>query len=62
VKRALVDYLAVPAIMNEDDVIARASAWLQRRSIDRVWSNWRALDWPNKDCQYDIFINNYSTL
>lgn len=39
----LADYLAVPRIMDEDDVIARVSAWLRGRSVDRVLSNWEPL-------------------
>lgn len=33
-------YLEVPRIMNEDDVIERASAWLRGHAIDRVLTNW----------------------
>ncbi len=43
VKRALSGYLQVPRIMDEDDVVARASAWLRGKSVDRVWSNWEPL-------------------
>ncbi len=43
VKRHLAGYLAVPRLMDEDDVIARVSAWLRGRSVDRVWSNWEPL-------------------
>src|SRR5207237_6816933 len=43
VKRHLHDYLAVPRIMDEDDVIARVHEWLRGRTIDRVWSNWEPL-------------------
>jgi len=39
-KAALAGYLEVPRILAEDDVIARASAWLRGRSVDRVLSNW----------------------
>ncbi len=39
----LTDYLAVPRIMDERDVVARASAWLHGRSIDRVLTNWEPL-------------------
>jgi biotin carboxylase len=42
-KPYLQDYLQVPAIMNEDDVIERASAWLRGVAVDRVWSNWEPL-------------------
>lgn len=43
VKPYLSDYLAVPRIMDEDDVIARVSAWLRGRSVDRVLANWEPL-------------------
>ncbi len=39
-KEHLHDYLRVPKILDEDDVIERVSAWLRGRSIDRVLSNW----------------------
>jgi biotin carboxylase len=43
VRPYLHDYLQVPRIMDEDDVIARVSAWLRGRSIDRVLANWEPL-------------------
>ncbi|HVI03029.1 MAG TPA: ATP-grasp domain-containing protein [Enhygromyxa sp.] len=39
-RSCLAGYLEVPRIMDEDDVIARASAWLRGREIDRVLTNW----------------------
>jgi biotin carboxylase len=39
-RQHLHDYLRVPRIMDEDDVITRVTAWLRGRSIDRVLSNW----------------------
>ncbi|MCZ7679739.1 MAG: ATP-grasp domain-containing protein [Sandaracinaceae bacterium] len=42
-KPYLADYLAVPRIMDEDDVIERVGAWLRGRSVDRVLSNWEPL-------------------
>jgi biotin carboxylase len=42
-RRYLADYLEVPSIMDEDDVIARVHAWLRGRSIDRVLANWEPL-------------------
>jgi biotin carboxylase len=42
-RRYLADYLHVPSIMNEDDVIARVHAWLRRRDVDRVLANWEPL-------------------
>jgi biotin carboxylase len=43
VRSHLHDYLQVPRLMDEDDVIERASAWLRGRSIDRVLANWEPL-------------------
>ena len=40
VKEALHDYLHVPKILDEDDVLARAHAWLRGRNVDRVESLW----------------------
>ena len=42
-KRHLHDYLQVPRIMDETDVIARVTAWLGRREVDRVLANWEPL-------------------
>ncbi|MFT3712081.1 MAG: ATP-grasp domain-containing protein [Archangium sp.] len=42
-KPHLADYLQVPRIMDENDVIKRVSAWLRGRQIDRVLSNWEPL-------------------
>jgi biotin carboxylase len=42
-RRHLADYLAVPRIMDEDDVIERVHAWLRGRSVDRVVANWEPL-------------------
>jgi biotin carboxylase len=39
-KRHLADYLQVPRILDEDDVVARVSAWLRGRPVDRVLANW----------------------
>jgi len=39
----LSDYLQVPAIMDEEDVIARVHAWLRGREIDRILANWEPL-------------------
>jgi biotin carboxylase len=43
VKPYLHDYLQVPRIMAEDDVMDRVSAWLRGKSIDRVLANWEPL-------------------
>ena len=42
-KPYLADYLQVPRIMDEEDVIKRVSAWLRGRRIDRVLANWEPL-------------------
>jgi biotin carboxylase len=42
-KAHLHDYLQVPRIMDEDDVIARVHAWLRGREVDRVLANWEPL-------------------
>jgi biotin carboxylase len=43
VKRHLSDYLQVPRILDEDDVVARVHAWLRGREVDRVLANWEVL-------------------
>ena len=43
VKPYLHDYLQVPRLMHEEDVMDRVSAWLRGRSIDRVLANWEPL-------------------
>ncbi|HET9598034.1 MAG TPA: ATP-grasp domain-containing protein [Anaeromyxobacteraceae bacterium] len=43
VKPHLTDYLQVPAILDEDDVMERVSAWLRGREVDRVLANWEVL-------------------
>lgn len=40
VKRDLTDYLHVPRILDEDDVIARVVAWLGRHRVAHVLANW----------------------
>jgi biotin carboxylase len=42
-RRWLDDYLQVPSIMDEEDVIARVHAWLRGREVDRVLANWEPL-------------------
>src|SRR5262245_51063714 len=42
-RRYLTDYLEVPSIMNEDDVIARVHHWLRGRTVDRILANWEPL-------------------
>lgn len=40
VREALTSYLQVPALLHEDDVLARATDWLRGRNVDRVESLW----------------------
>lgn len=42
-RRYMADYLEVPSIMDEEDVISRVRHWLRGRSIDRVLANWEPL-------------------
>ncbi len=42
-RRYLTDYLEVPSIMDEEDVIARVHGWLRGRSVDRILANWEPL-------------------
>jgi biotin carboxylase len=42
-KQHLADYLHVPRILDEDDVVARVHAWLRGREVDRVLANWEVL-------------------
>lgn len=42
-KRYLDDYLQVPRIMDEADVVRRVHAWLRGREVDRVLANWEVL-------------------
>ena len=43
VKPYLYDYLAVPRILDEMDVMDRVSGWLRGREMDRVLTNWEPL-------------------
>lgn len=42
-RRYLTDYLEVPSLMNEDDVIARVHNWLRGRTVDQIVANWEPL-------------------
>ncbi len=42
-KRYLSDYLEVPSLFDEADVIRRVHAWVRGRTIDRVLANWEPL-------------------
>ena len=39
----LADYLQVPRLLDEDDVVARVTAWLRGREVDRVLANWEVI-------------------
>ncbi len=43
VSRYLAGYLQVPRILDEDDVIERASRWLRGKNLERVLANWELL-------------------
>ena len=43
VRPYLHEYLQVPRIMDEEDVMDRVTAWLRGKSIDRVLANWEPL-------------------
>ena len=42
-KRHLHDYLQVPRLLDDNDVIARVHAWLRGREVDRVLANWEVM-------------------
>jgi len=42
-KQHLSDYLQVPRLLDEDDVVARVSAWLRGREVDRILANWEVM-------------------
>lgn len=42
-KQHLHDYLQVPRLLDENDVVARVHAWMRGRSVDRVLANWEVL-------------------
>ncbi len=42
-KPYLADYLQVPKLLDEDDVITRVHAWLRGREVDRVLANWEVM-------------------
>jgi len=39
----LTDYLKVPRLLDEADVVERVAAWLRGKAIDRVESNWEVM-------------------
>jgi biotin carboxylase len=42
-KRYLTDYLQVPRLLDEDDVVERVAAWMRGRAVDRVEANWEVM-------------------
>jgi len=42
-KRYLGDYLQVPRLLDEEDLVQRVHAWVRGRQIDRVLANWEVL-------------------
>src|SRR6185436_4358403 len=42
-KRYLHDYLQVPRLLDDNDVVERVTAWLRGREVDRVLANWEVL-------------------
>lgn len=42
-KQYLADYLQVPRLLDEDDLVARVHAWMRGRGVDRVLANWEVL-------------------
>ncbi|MEL6178072.1 MAG: hypothetical protein AAFS10_03920 [Myxococcota bacterium] len=43
VKHHLTDYLQVPHLLDENDVVQRVHAWMRGRECDRVLANWEVL-------------------
>ncbi len=42
-KQHLSDYLQVPRLLDEDDVVQRVHAWMRGRTVDRVQANWEVM-------------------
>jgi biotin carboxylase len=42
-KQHLADYLQVPRLLDEDDVVERVHAWMRGRAVDRVLANWEVM-------------------
>ena len=42
-KQHLSDYLQVPRLLDEDDVVDRVHAWMRGREVDRVLANWEVM-------------------
>ena len=42
-KQHLADYLQVPRLLDDDDVVERVHAWMRGREVDRVLANWEVM-------------------
>ena len=42
-KQYLADYLQVPRLLDEDDVVERVAAWVRGKAIDRIEANWEVM-------------------
>lgn len=42
-RRYLKDYLQVPRLLDENDVVERVAAWVKNKPIDRIESNWEVM-------------------
>nr|MBA3822210.1 hypothetical protein [Deltaproteobacteria bacterium] len=42
-KQHLTDYLQVPKLLDDDDVVARVHTWMRGRAVDRVLANWEVM-------------------
>src|SRR5204863_6167612 len=42
-KQHLHDYLQVPRLLDEADVVERVTAWMRGREVDRVLANWEVM-------------------
>jgi biotin carboxylase len=42
-KQHLADYLQVPRLLDDDDVVHRVHAWMRGRHVDRVLANWEVM-------------------
>lgn len=42
-KQYLTDYLQVPRLLDEDDVVARVEAWMRGKQVDRIEANWEVM-------------------
>jgi biotin carboxylase len=42
-KQHLHDYLQVPKLLDDDDVVDRVHAWMRGREVDRVLANWEVM-------------------